>query len=186
MSFLLPPLPLSHLHTLPDHLCIQLSISNCQSQSDLRYIWEVTKYDGEGDNISRPLRRTGTLQCALNNRPVQWQKSRMVIASQGTQCSLGGGNWDHVSTPPTPPFARIREETELSRSQYHFQLDEPGAKVHRRWGGWEAPPGQRGQRGDRSEDRSLLHCPDHAGVVSAWCHYVSFIRGTFINSSVCL
>lgn len=95
---------LSHLHMLPDHLCIQLSIPNCQSQSDFWYIWEVTKYDGERDNISRPLRRTGTLQCALNNRPVQWQKSRLVIESEGTQCSLGGGNWDHVSPhPPTPP-----------------------------------------------------------------------------------
>lgn len=93
---------LSHLHTLPDHLCIQLSIPNCQSQSDLWYIWEVTKYDGEGDNISRPLRRTGTLQCAFNNRPVQWQKSRPVIENEGTQCSLGGGNWDHVSPPPPP------------------------------------------------------------------------------------
>lgn len=58
---------LSHLHMLPDHLCIQLSIPNCQSQSDLWYICEVTKYDGERDNISRLLRRTGTLQCALNN-----------------------------------------------------------------------------------------------------------------------
>lgn len=44
-----------------------------------------------------------------------------------------------------PPFAGIREETERSWPQYHFQLDGPGAKVHRRWGGWEPAGTERWQ-----------------------------------------
>lgn len=102
---------LSHPHTLTTSALISLP-PNCQSQSDLWYIWEVTKYDGEGDNIFRPLRRTGTLQCGLNNSPALWQKSRSVIESEGTRCSLGGGNWDHVSalSPPPPPSQGLEKK----------------------------------------------------------------------------
>lgn len=72
---------LSHLHT-PNpltYLCILLSALNYQSQSDLWNIWEVTKYDGEGDNISRPMRRTGTLSITgprRGRRADWWSKAR--------------------------------------------------------------------------------------------------------------
>lgn len=163
-----PPSPHCLISThSQDHLCIQLSIPNCQSRSDSWYIWEVTEYDGEGDNISRPLRMTGTRQYALNSGPVQRQKSRLVIESEGTRCSLGGDNWDHVRPPPQP-LQGFREETELSRSQYHFQLDEAGAKVHRRWGGWEAPPGQR----DREVTGVKIDLSCTVLLTQEWCDVI--------------
>lgn len=58
-----------------DHLSLHLCIPNCQSQSNLWNILEVTVYGGRGDNISRPLWRTGTRQCVLNNINC-WKRAR--------------------------------------------------------------------------------------------------------------
>lgn len=109
----LPPLP----HTLPpqpisDHLSLHLYILNCQSQSNLWNILVVTVYSGRGDNISRPLWRTGTRQCVLNNINC-WKRVRAGALAEEqagetdrestergpSVLRWGGGNWDHVSLP---------------------------------------------------------------------------------------
>lgn len=50
-----PPSPPPHMQPMPAHLSLHLYIPNCQSQSNLWNILEVTVYSGGGDNISRPL-----------------------------------------------------------------------------------------------------------------------------------
>lgn len=106
-----PALKTAHPQPIHGHLNLHLCIPNCQSNSNSWNILDVTIYGCRSDNISRPLWRTGTLQCALNNinswkkKGVRhWQKSRLVRWGEkehreGTQCSGLGGNWDHVRLP---------------------------------------------------------------------------------------
>lgn len=63
---ILIPTP-AHPQPIHNHLNLHLCIPNCQSKSNSWNILDVTIYGCRSDNISRPLWRTGTLQCALNN-----------------------------------------------------------------------------------------------------------------------
>lgn len=62
-----PALETAHPQPIHGHLNLHLCIPNCQSNSNSWNILDVTIYGCRSDNISRPLWRTGTLQCALNN-----------------------------------------------------------------------------------------------------------------------
>ena len=120
----------SHPQPIPDHLSLHLCILNCQFQSNLWNILEVTVYGGRGDNIFRPLWRTGTRQCVLNNINC-WKRAQAGAlaeeqagetdrewAERGNPVFWGGVGV--IETMWASPSGGIREETELSQPQDRF------------------------------------------------------------------